>query len=137
MDDVKNVFVEEKRSWNNDMKALKNAVVALTADVDTLYRLVDDLMEQNNAPDPVVTKPNSWRERSLSERDLSRVREFLGVWGTLEMIEVWIGSKSRKGARCFIDRVRVCSPDYDVISRKLPNTRAKMFCIVERKAEAA
>lgn len=129
MDDVKNLFEEES------VKALKNAVVSLTADVDTLYRLVDDLM-QHRAAAP-KSEPVCWTKKPLNTHDLSRVKKCLNQWMTLEMLEVWISSKSRKGASMFLERVKAKADGYEVLAKKLPNSRSKMYCIVERKAKAA
>lgn len=106
-------------------------------DVDTLFRLVEDLSESTNAEaTPVVAEPKR-TVIVLGKRELAKLPALIAEgWMTLDMLQVFLDAKSRHSAENFLSKVRYAD-GFNVICQKLPRGKAKMYKIVYADQAAA
>lgn len=119
---------------------LKSNLSNVARDVDTLFKLFEDLIETtSDLPKIEPKKPNV---TVLGTRDLAKLPALIEEsWMTLDMLQIFLSSTqknmpSRHTAENFLYRVRH-SADYAVLSMKLPKGKAKMYKIVEAANQVA
>lgn len=122
---------------------LKSNLSNVARDVDTLFKLFEDLIETtSNASDLPKIESKKPNVVVLGKRDLAKLPALIEEsWMTLDMLQIFLASTqknmpSRHTAENFLYRVRH-SADYAVLSMKLPKGKAKMYKIVEAVDQVA
>ncbi len=116
---------------------LRSNLSNVARDVDTLFRLFEDLIENSNSsPAPVEEAPKR-TVIVLGKRELAKLPALIAEgWMTLDMLQVFLDAKSRHSAENFLSKVRYAD-GYNVICQKLPRGKAKMYKIVNAVDQVA
>ena len=113
---------------------LKSNLSNVARDVDTLFRLFEDLIENSNSSSDPVDEAPKRNVIVLGKRELEKMPALIAEgWMTLDMLHVFLDSKTRHAAEHYLSKVRYAA-GYEVICQKLPRGRAKMYKIIEAAA---